>query len=189
MQVEPFNTERIIPVAVHSVEFYPSLDDFIHVSARLTDSIPSTPFTTYAYYAFLFINTIAFPAFLWLDSNFVLGLGVFVANVALVLALLPRVNKDALRQYYATLFGSREDEIARVELSPEGLFYYSNGCYSFWSWERINSIEETDNSIFFFSEGNGFAVRKSGFVYEDDRQLFSSFAQMQIKQAELGRLP
>lgn len=181
-------TRKTFPDAVHAVEFYPSLDDYIYISTKLTNSITSKPFTTYAYYVFLFTNTIVFPAYLWLNGYFGIGLGVFVLNFAAVRILVPRVNKDASRQYYAQLFGDSENKIARVELSDDGLLYDSEHCYSFWAWERIKSEEETEDSIFFFCDGNGLSVRKSGFAYDDQRKAFSEFAKIQLKPMRVGQL-
>ena len=188
MQVETSSSRQHFPDAVHVVEFYPSLDDYIYVSTKLTASIPSTPLTTYSYYAFLLLNTIIFPAFLWLNGYFLGGLFVFVVNMVAVAALMPRVNSDAMRKYYATLFGKREDRIARVELSNDGVIYSANHCYSFWAWECIESVEETEDSILLFSEGNGLGIRKNGFAYQDEQKQFSEFARSQVKGSAVSQL-
>ena len=188
MQLAPSKGVAGIPNAIHSVEFFPALDDYLYVSTKLSNATSSTPATTYLYYTFLFVNAIAFPAFLWLDGDFAAGLAVFVVNLVAVLSLLPRVNTNALRTYYATLFGNRENEIARVELSQEGILYFSDGSHSFWEWHRIVAVEETQESIFFFLEGNGFGVRREGFAYRDDEKLFLAFVSEHVDQAHPDQL-
>lgn len=187
MRTETSSPHRLTD-AVHVVEFYPSLDDYIYICTKLTESTPATPATTYAYHAVLFVNAIVFPAFLWLNGYFVGGFVVFGAHVGAFLALVPIVDSDRIRKYYASVFGERENRIARVELSNAGLLYSANDCYLFWTWESIESVEETEDSIIFFSEGNGLGVRKSGFAYQDEQKQFSDFANSRMKAATVSQL-
>lgn len=188
MQIEGTHSRMRFPDPVHVVEFYPSLDDYIYVSTKLTASIPSKPITTYAYYAFLLLNTIVFPAFLWLNGYFVGGLFVFIVNMVAVAVLVPRVNSDAMRRYYAILFGKREERIARVELSNDGILYSANDSYMFWGWETIEYVEETEDSLFVFSEGNGIGIRKNGFAYQDEQRQFLDFAKSHAREAAGNQL-
>ena len=102
--------------------------------------------------------------------------------------IIPRVNSDGYRKYYEHLYGNRENQIATVELSSAGIRYWSDGAESFWPWRRINSVEETDESIFFYFDGNGFAVRKSGFAYPDESVTFVNFAQGHLSEARNQQL-
>jgi hypothetical protein len=47
------------------VEFYPSLEDYVYIAHRLSSSVPTGTLSLYSFYAFLFLNTIVFPVFLW----------------------------------------------------------------------------------------------------------------------------
>jgi hypothetical protein len=102
--------------------------------------------------------------FLWFNEYLLAGLIVFLLNMVALMFMIPRVNSDGFRRLYEHLFGNRENEVATAELSSQGIRYHSDGFESFWSWRRINSIEETDQSIYFFVDGNGFAVRKMGLL-------------------------
>lgn len=189
--VEQLTTESIsrTPVVRHSVEFYPTVDDQVYVSLRIDDAVKPKAITTYAYQAFLFINAIAFPAFLLFSDYRLAAAVVFVFNVAAVIMIIPRANTDYHRDYYQQLFGGREKFPARVELTLEGVNYTSEGGTSFWPWRTIRAIEETKEAIYFFIDGNGFGVQKSGFAYRDDERAFFEFAQEQVRAHRQRTLP
>lgn len=170
------------------VEFYPSVDDHVHIANRLSSSVPTSTLTVYSYYAFLFLNTIVFPVFLWFNEYLLAGLIVFLLNILTLMFIVPRANSDSYRKYYEHLYGNRENEIATVELSSAGINYYSDGAETFWPWQRINSIEETDQSIYFFHEGNGFAVSKSGFAYPHDSTEFIDFARNSLTEVRTKQI-
>lgn len=187
--VEQSTTEAISPTtdARHSVEFYPTVDDQVYVSLRINDAVNPKAITTYAYQAFLFINAIAFPAFL-LFSGYPLAAAVlFVLNVAAVTLIIPRASSDNLRAYYEQIIGDREKFPARIELTPEGVNYSAEGGTSFWPWRKIRAIEETDDAIYFFIDGNGFGVQKSGFAYREEERAFFEFAQEQVRHHQQQR--
>ena len=111
-----------------------------------------------------------------MTDNFVAGIVVFILNLVAVSLILPRVESARYRKYYEALFGNREREIAKVTLTDAGLRYSADGAESFWPWERIRQIEETEDSIFFYCDGNGFGVAKGGFPYQQDAARFLLFA-------------
>jgi hypothetical protein len=160
-----------------SVEFYQSIDDNIHVAARIGGLTPPKTSTTYAYYSFLALNTVVFPAFLLFINFVLLGGLVFILNLIFLAFIVPRVNTDAVREYYRRMHPERENRMAVVELNSTGIRYSADGVWSFWPWTKITGIEETSDSIFFYFEGNGFGVRTSGFAYAEQRIAFLESAQ------------
>lgn len=169
--------------SVHSVEFYPSVEDYLYIATRIGGSVPAGTVAGYSYYIFLFLNTIAFPAFLWINDHFAAGLAVLAVNIASIIFVIPRVRSDGYRKYYQHLFGDRGSRIAKVLLNGDGVMYESEDGYAFWPWHRIESVEETEESIYFFFEGNGFAVRKSGFAYMEDANRFMEYSRQNVKLA------
>lgn len=169
--------------SVYSVEFYPSAEDYAYIATRIGGSVPRSTVASYAYYIFLFLNTIVFPAFLWINDYFLAGLAVLVINIAVVVIITPRLNSDSYLKYYRHLVGSRESKIAKVSLNGDGAFYESEDGYSFWPWRRIEFVEETEESIYFFFEGNGFAVRKSGFPYPEQAKTFIEYSRQNVQRA------
>lgn len=177
MQIERSESQKA------SVEFYPTLDDFVHISLRIGEKASQSTLTTRAYYLFLIVNAIGFPAFLLFREHFVIGFLVFLANLSLLMLIVPRVNRQAAASYYQKLLGDRERKIARVELSSTGILYSADDGYSFWPWSRITSTEETETSIFFYFDGNGIAIQKSGFPYVEEQKAFLDFARSQMRTA------
>ena len=175
MQMEQLTNEKL------EVEFFLSVDDFVHIALKVNSSVQPNTLTTYAYYFFLISNVILFPVFLWLGDYFVLGAIVFALNVAAVTYLIPKLNADGYREYYRQLIGDREDHPATVELSVEGINYVADEGQCFWPWKRITEIEETPESIYFYFEGNGIAVRKTGFAYFEQQEVFTRFARHQLE--------
>lgn len=171
-----------------TVEFYPSVDDYAYLASKISGSVPTPTITGYAYYLFLLLNVIAFPAFLWINDYELTGFVVFTLNVAALIFLIPRVNSDSYRKYYEHLFGDRENEIARVILSSAGAKYIADGGESFWPWRRITEIEETAESIYFYYDGNGFAVRKSGFAYSEEQKAFIDFARQSLQMNQANQI-
>jgi hypothetical protein len=185
--VEPKAAEYLAGLPV-SVEFYPSVEDQVHIALRFAQSSAGDR-SMWAYHAFLTINAVAFPAFLLLQEYIVWAAAVFLINLTALLFVFPQSNRDSYSKYYETLFGNRENVPARVELTNGGVMYTADGGYSFWPWERILSVEETDESIFFYIDGNGFGVRKSGFAYRDDERSFFEIATARVGTATVHSLP
>jgi hypothetical protein len=121
-----------------------------------------------------------FPVFLWFNDYFLAGTAIFLANLGTLIYIMPRVNSDGYRKYFEHLFGKRGKSIAKVELTRAGIRYSSSGGESFCPWDWITETEETADSVFFFHEGNGLAVKKSGFAYHEDEIAFCTFARNRI---------
>jgi hypothetical protein len=154
------------------VEFYPSIEDNVHVAARVGASVTPKTIATYAYQLFLLVNAIIFPAFLIFSNLVLLGAVVFLLNLVVLAFIVRRASTDSIREYYRRIYGNRENRVARVELTQEGIKYSADGGWSFWPWRRITAIEETRDSIFFYFDGNGFGVRTSGFAYDEEMKTF-----------------
>ena len=167
-----------------SVEFYPSVDDYVHIAERVSSSIKTPTLIQYAYQFFLFVNAAAFPAFLWFSEYYIAGILILAINIAALSWLIPWFARDGYRAYFEQVIGPREREIARAELNSEGIRYTSDDGESFLPWRRITAIEETDDAIFFFFAGNGFAVRKSGFAYRGEQEAFTRLARSNVAAAQ-----
>ena len=171
-----------------SVEFYPSVEDQVHVALRFAQSSVADRGVR-VYQAFLFVNAVAFPAFLLMQGYVIWAVAIFLINLIALLFVLPRADRDSYKKYYETQFGNRENVPARVELTNDGVSYAADGGYCFWPWERIVSVEETAESIYFYQDGNGFGVRKSGFAYRDEERSFFEIAKARVGHREYNSLP
>ena len=181
-------TKAETPNDSYSVEFYPSTDDYVHIALKTNRSVPSSGPLKVAYQAFLIMNAVGFPAFLWFNDFILAGLLLAGLNVLAIAWLIPAFTAASLRRYYEHNVGSRESKIARVEITREGISYWADEAEASWPWRRITSIEETDETIFFYFAGNGIAVRKSGFAYHEDQVDFVNAAQHYLDDTRIGRL-
>ena len=176
------------PSDLRVVEFYPSVDDYVHITAHVTRQLKSPLTIQYAYQVILFINAIGFPAFLWFGNYYLWGFLILAVNLAALAWLIPWFTRDSYREYYKQVIGPRENEIARTELDSEGIRYYSERGDTFLRWRYVTEIEETDDAIFFYFLGNGFAVRKNGFAYREEQEAFVAFARSNLKAAHAPQL-
>jgi len=172
----------------YSVEFYPSTDDYVHIALKTTQAVPAPAPLKFAYKSFLIINAVGFPAFLFFNEFFLAGFLLLATNVFAISWLIPWFTAGGLRKYYEHTFGPRENKIARVDITREGISYWADDAEVFWPWRRITSIEETNEAIFFFFPGSGFAVRKSGFAYHEEEVDFVKAAHRFLDDSRIGRL-
>ena len=172
----------------YSVEFYPSTDDYVHIALKTSASVPTPALIKIGYKAFLIINAVGFPTFLWLNEFFLAGFLLFGLNLVALAWVIPWFAAGGLRRYYEHTVGSREKHVARVDLTPEGINYSADDAELFWPWRRITSIEETDESIYFYFPGNGIAVRKSGFAYHEEQVEFLKAAHGFLSSSRRERL-
>jgi hypothetical protein len=170
------------------VEFYPSADDYVHIASKIGAEVPTPPLIKYSYLFFLLLNTVGFPAFLWFNDFLLAGVLLLALNIVALQWVIPWFTTGSLRKYYEHTMGPREKSVARVELSAEGVSYSSDEAETFWPWRRILAIEETDEAIYFYFLGNGFAVRKSGFAYRDEQVAFMNAATGYLAESKTGRL-
>ncbi|MGD9588062.1 MAG: hypothetical protein AB7Q37_06765 [Pyrinomonadaceae bacterium] len=159
------------------VEYYPSVEDCVHVAERV-NSAAAVPTATlvYIYYGFLALNLLGVPMLLWFADLFFTGLIVFGFNLASIFFLLPNVNKSQYRKYFERLHGDCENYLAKVELDDRGVLYSSRGNELFFPWANIIEVEDSENSIHLHYEHNAISVQKTGFAYKQLEQEFISFA-------------
>lgn len=170
-----------------SVEFYPSIDDYVYIATKFGNT-SEKPISLYFYQAFLLVNCIGLPAFLIFSGYVFTGLVVFVLDFVALAFIIPKVNKDTSRSYFEKTYGAREQRRAQVDLFDHGLLYTADKCYSFWTWEKIEAIEETAEAIIFYLEGNGVSVRKSGFAYGEQSKLFLDFSRDRFESEKSQKL-
>jgi len=187
--VDPVYDQEVAAItgSSYSVEFYPSIDDLVHITQATRKSYKLPFVSQYALQIFLFINMIGFPATLWFFGWFLAGLLVLALNLGIAGLFIPTILKADYRRFFATLYGNFENEIVRVEVSERGLGSTHLGDSSFHLWKNVKRIEETQESIFFyFANGRGIAVRKSGFAYDKQKNEFLGFARQQLKALQLN---
>jgi hypothetical protein len=172
-----------------SVEFYPAIEDFVKLSAQINKSYKLPSMAKYALQTLVAINLIGWPATLWLFGSFVPGLIVFAFNLLLTGIFLPATIRMDYRRYYRTLYPNIENEVVSVEINDEGIWNRHLENAAFYPWKNIRRIEEHNDSIYFFLRSTGFAVRKSGFAYEEQMRSFVQYAKAQLKETSENARP
>lgn len=163
------------------VSFYPSTDDYAYIAQKVNSAYKFPARAQYALNAFLLLNMIGLPAVLWYFDQLLAGLAAFIISSLFATVFLPAILRLDYRQYFSSLFGDIENELAEVELTNEGIWCRHSESSSFNSWKKIKRLEEHKQSIFFFFDHNGIAVAKSGFAYDDEKNRFLTFAKQHVK--------
>ena len=166
-----------------TVEFYPSIDDLVSLTARINKRHQLPSVAKVSLQAFLAINLIGLPATLWFYDKILLGIVVFAANFAFAALFLPAVSRMDHRRYFKTLYPDLEDELATIQINQKGLLYERGGNTTFYPWKSFQAVTEEKEAIYFFLRSTGFAIRKSGFAYDEQKNAFVEFAKNRIMSA------
>ena len=168
------------------VSFYPNTDDLAHISEKINRSYKIPSRANQALQAFLVFNLVGMPAVLWFFDALLVGFLVFTINVVVALAFLPALRRLDYRQYFRAMFGNIENEVVEVELTDEGVWCRRSDDHSFHAWKSIKLLEETKEAIYFFFDHNGIAVAKTGFAYDEEKDLFLARAKKYVKNFEIS---
>lgn len=168
-------------VEMLAVEFYPSVEDFVHISQTHAKKYPLPALTKIGLQAFFLLNAVGVPAVLIYSNNFIAALAVFLVNIALTVFVVPSLVKTDYRRFYRHYFGDLENEVVRIELHPTGVACKHLADSSFYAWKNFTYLEETKDAILFYmTGGRGVAVRKNGFAYASQIDEFLAFARQRL---------
>ena len=168
------------------VSFYPSTDDLAHISEKINRSYKLPSRANQGLQAFLAFNLVGMPAVLWFFDAYLVGFLVFAINVVVAVSFLPALRRMDYRQYFRAMFGNIENEVVEVELTDEGVWCRRSDDYSFHAWKSIKLLEETKEAIYFFFDHNGIAVAKTGFAYDEEKDLFLAMAKKHVENFEIS---
>lgn len=113
------------------VEFYQSVEDFVKVAEKAAGEFPLPTFGKLALQAFVVLNQIGTPAILFAFDLWLPALIVFALNTALLVGVLPVINRVDYRRYYLHHFKDLERHLATVEIHPRGVWYQAGSASSF----------------------------------------------------------
>lgn len=96
-----------------------------------------------------------------------------------------RILKRRLRGYYREQLGDHASFPVQVELSPEGIHTKQIGSQITFEWAQINKIQQTSDSIDFFTRHGGIAVVwKRAFASEESIGHFIEEANRYLDQSQ-----
>ena len=168
-----------------SVEFYPAIDDLVYITRTNQKVYKLTSYAKSALLGFLLLNVAGMPAVLFYFDRLAAAFIVCLLNIVFSIFVLPKIMTTDYRRFFKTMHVDFENEIARVELNEEGVICRARGNMSFHAWRNVKRIEESAEAIYFFLAGTGFAVRKNGFAYDQQKDEFLTFARNHLRQSPL----
>jgi hypothetical protein len=170
-----------LPATPLAVTFYPTVDDMAYIALRLGKSYKFPARAQYALQAFLALNLAGLPFALWYFGEPMIALATFVLSVIFAALFLPALLKADYRHYFQAIYGSVENSVMEVVLTEDGVWCRHENDHSFFAWTNIKELEETKTSIYFFLDYKGFAVAKTGFAYDEEKDRFLSFAKARVR--------
>ena len=164
-------------LALHAVEFYPSIDDYVAVAEFQNKKHNAlTSVSKLALQGFLFVNWLALPAVLFFFGYAMASLFFLALNLVFALLFLPAMMRFDYRRYYRQVYGENfENELIRVELSQTGISIRHLNSLAFYGWDNVTGVEERSESIFIHLRASTLPIRKSGFAYVEMEQNFLAF--------------
>jgi hypothetical protein len=168
------------------VEFYPSIEDYAHITKRAQERYKFPRSSQYAWQLFILTHIGAFAVFLWIYDLLLFAALLVAIDFVLVLFMVPMLIKHDYQSYFRAVYGNLDSKTIEVELTDEGIWSRSEGNATFYAWEDVTDIEETRNALFFWLRNTGIAVRKTGFPTEQEKNNFLEFARSRIGGSRLS---
>lgn len=172
-----------------TVLFTPEREDFIYLSRAITSKFEYSRAAHYLFIVFLLVNAIFVPGLLFFLDYTLIGAIIFLANIAVVIFLIPMNQKRADLEFFTRLYDDVGDHDMEVELSAGGLRSRCNGSETLLPWNCVTGIQESPDAIYFFTKLQGIPVRKSGFSSDFECKAFTDYARHNLRdarEAELG---
>jgi len=113
---------------------------------------------------------------------------VFIAAVSALIVRFSRgdARKRRLQQYFREQFGGDGPFTCEVELTPSALVTIQRGARAERPWPMIRTIQVTDNSVDFITQGMGSViVRNRAFKSREERDAFVNLARNYAPQARM----
>lgn len=161
-----------IPDDKVEVEFRPAIEDYIHVSNSISESVPKPRLFKISYYFVYLLNAIVVPFILVFHFHSMMGFALFAFNVFFLVYANDRLINWYNRVYFARIYGGIDDHLMRVAVGNEGISCHYDGISSFIPWKWFRRIAETETTVFIFTMDSAIMVRKSGFVSEAHKNEF-----------------
>lgn len=154
------------------VRFVPSVDDYVFIAHKINKASQGSLLERYAYLFFLSLNIVVFPAYLIFTNHMVLGLALFVFNMAFYQILLAGMGTRLYRRHFNREMEKTADRFVEIELGPDGISRMHDENRSTIAWKNILGVEERPESIYFHYRHGAVAVRKAAFETGPDKDAF-----------------
>ena len=170
------------------VAYYPDIDAMAYAIERNSRRYKLPSITQYAMFAFLFLNIAGLPLALFTLGFGILSLAVLAANCIFAIFILPRLLKTDYKRYIRTFYGDIESRLAEIELTPDGLWSRLDGDFTFFRWETVREVEETETAVHLYLGASSLSIPSSAFPYHEQQKEFTRFAYSHSKAARAAQL-
>ena len=170
------------------VSYYPDVDAMAYAIERNSRRYKLPSITQYAMFGFLFLNIGGLPLALFSLGFGSLALAVLISNCIFAVFILPRLLKTDYTRYIRTFYGDIENRLAEIELTRDGLWSRLDGDFTFFRWETVREVEETDTAVHLYLGHSSLSIPSSAFPYREQQKEFTRFAYSHSKAAKAARL-
>ena len=170
------------------ISYYPDIDAMAYAIARNGRRYKLPSIAQYGMFAFLFLNIAGLPLALFTLGFGLLSLAVLTANCIFAIFILPRLLKTDYRRYIRTYYGDIENRLAEIELTPDGLWSRLDGDFTFFRWETVREVEDTETAVHLYLGPSSLSIPSSAFPYREQQTEFARFAYSHAKAARASQL-
>jgi hypothetical protein len=170
------------------VSYYPDIDEMAYAIERNTRRYKLPSIAQYGMFAFLFLNIGGLPLALFTLGFGPLAVAVLIANCIFAIFILPRLLKTDYKRYIRTFYGDIENRLAEIELTQEGLWSRLDGDFTFFRWETVREVEDTETAIHLYLGPVSLSIPSSAFPYREQQTEFARFAYSRSSAAKARQL-
>ena len=171
------------------VSYYPDVDAMAYAIERNGHKYKLPSIAQYGLFTFLFLNIGGLPLALYTLGFGLLALAVLISNFIFGMFILPRLLKTDYKRYIKTFYGDIENRLAEIELTPEGLWSRLDGDFTFFRWDTVREVEETETAVHLYLGPVSLSIPSSAFAYREQQKEFANFARLQMKAPGTRSLP
>lgn len=170
------------------VSYYPDIDVMAYAIERNGRRYKLPGIAQYGLFTFLFLNIGGLPLALYTLGFGFLALAVLIANFIFGMFVLPRLLKTDYKRYIRTFYGDIENRLAEIELTPDGLWSRLDGDFTFFRWETVREVEDTEKAVHLYLGPVSISIPSSAFPYREQQTEFAKFAFSHSKSAKTAQL-
>ena len=170
------------------IAYYPDIEAMAYAIERNARQYKLPSVAQYGMFAFLFLNIGGLPLALFSLGFGSLALAVLISNCIFAIFILPRLLKTDYKRYIRTFYGDIESRLAEIELTEDGLWSRLDGDFTFFRWETVREIEETEMAVHLYLGASSLSIPSSAFAYREQQKEFARFAYSRSRAAGARQL-
>lgn len=170
------------------ISYYPDIDAMAYAIERNGRRYKLPNIAQYGLFAFLFLNIAGLPFAMFTFGFGLLALAILAANCIFAIFVLPRLLKTDYKRYIRTFYGDIENRLAEIEMTPDGLWSRLDGDFTFFRWETVREVEDTEKAVHIYLGPVSLSIPSSAFPYREQQTEFAKFAHSHSNAAKSAQL-